>query len=1075
MDDDVGSQSAPNLSFDTSSQISFFQKIRNILPDFSFLKIVFPLVVILTLLGGIVVGVNIAQKRQTTSGRTDDQIARLTTQLQEAIQDGTISNPTIATIVLVRKQQLLEEIQTSPEAFLSHAQLANTRDQFPVEMQGNIERKIDVVGTLHLLHSDTIEENENGETVVQASASTMYVLETFEGELLATYTLHFVDPPPDEANGAFVQLSGIVLDKEIVIPVRFTESPDQLNSSLLEKLISRAFAEEDESIEVISPPAATLTPQLQQQEPRIAVISGYFRGNNPPDSNNNSFGQNVTEALYFNTGSMQGRFGQGQSVREYYLENTYNRISITGEYFGPFELPVTEPSFEQCEIFTRGNDLFEAARNAGISFDGFTHILFQIPCGSNYSYSVGDHLYISLSGSDLQVVIHELGHSFGLNHAARLYCQNGTSIDRYENCTLSEYGDTYDPMGRGRCHMNAPHKIGLEALDSGNIQFVRTNGSYRLEPYEIPGLGVKVLKIPKPDTNEFYYVEYRQPIGLDRCVPFSGGLIHIWDERNESLTKLVDSTPSTGTLGDFDIPDNDEWLTDGTSFIDQINNISIRQVSHNDTELLLDVQMPTVPKFALYEVNPPTTWGLGQTQTYSITLTNAGSETWTSTGPNPINLGVSFGDESDIPAIDWATDQRFSLPNDVTPGESVTMTISVTAPATKRTTRFSYKLRHRLVHENIEWFPQMHKTNVWILEYLDSANQLLVPTRWAAGETKTYAITMENIGGIPWNNGGANPVNLGVSFGSADDTPGINWTMDQRIQLQNSVPPGERITMYINVTAPNQSGTYYLRHRLVEENVGWATHFTKTQVTVVEPINASYTFPQDAESLLRWTIGEPQQYSVVLSNNGIEPWIHSGGNRVQLGVNFGGSDDTAGIGWVTDQRFLLPNVINPSNQVTLTVNVQSPNIPGRYYLRHRLVKEGIAWSPSMLKLEVEVKKSLDVSFEGTPPETWPVGYDQTYEISLTNNGFETWNRSGENPFRLGVSFGSENDTPGIDWILDQRFDIPSDVNPGETIRIEVTVQPNIPAGSYYLRHRLVKENIGWSDSFIKQVITVNNP
>src|SRR5712692_138396 len=84
---------------------------------------------------------------------------------------------------------------------------------------------------------------------------------------------------------------------------------------------------------------------------------------------------------------------------------------------------------------------------------------------------------------------------------------------------------------------------------------------------------------------------------------------------------------------------------------------------------------------------------------------------WERSGTNATRLGVHFGSASDTPSQDWATDQRFTLPRDVTPGESVSMTITVTAPAAAST----YVLRHRVVEETGSWFDQIHKTNVTVV------------------------------------------------------------------------------------------------------------------------------------------------------------------------------------------------------------------------------------------------------------------------------------------------------------------------------------------------------------------------
>jgi hypothetical protein len=116
------------------------------------------------------------------------------------------------------------------------------------------------------------------------------------------------------------------------------------------------------------------------------------------------------------------------------------------------------------------------------------------------------------------------------------------------------------------------------------------------------------------------------------------------------------------------------------------------------------------PLAASYSASPPTAWTAGQTQTYAITVTNTGSQTWSATGTNRFLLGIHFGTASDGWGVGWATDQRFSLPADVAAGGSVTLSVSVAAPVGTG----SYVLRHRMIQEGITWFGQIQKTNVTV-------------------------------------------------------------------------------------------------------------------------------------------------------------------------------------------------------------------------------------------------------------------------------------------------------------------------------------------------------------------------
>ncbi|HCG02579.1 MAG TPA: hypothetical protein DEV93_18805 [Chloroflexi bacterium] len=114
------------------------------------------------------------------------------------------------------------------------------------------------------------------------------------------------------------------------------------------------------------------------------------------------------------------------------------------------------------------------------------------------------------------------------------------------------------------------------------------------------------------------------------------------------------------------------------------------------------------PWVAGYSVgNTPTSWASGQTQTYAVTVTNTGSSTWPSGGSNPVRLGVHFQPSGGGANSPW-TDQHFSLPGDLAPNSSVTLTVSVTAPNATG----NLVLEYQMIKESQFWFDQFADVNV---------------------------------------------------------------------------------------------------------------------------------------------------------------------------------------------------------------------------------------------------------------------------------------------------------------------------------------------------------------------------
>lgn len=516
----------------------------------------------------------------------------------------------------------------------------------------------------------------------------------------------------------------------------------------------------------------------------------------------------------------------------------------------------------------------------------------------------------------------------------------------------------------------------------------------------------------------------------------------------QSVTINAAITPPTN-LGGFTL--RFRMVREGIAWFQQMQKTSVTVVGG--------------PLAASYASTPPTTWTAGQTQSYPITLTNAGTQTWLAGGSNPMRLGVSFGTASDLPNQGWISDQRFNLPNDVAPGQSVTITVGVTPPATSAG---SYVLRNRMVQEGVAWFPQLQKTNVNIngLPPRAATYSSTPPTSWFAGQTQTYPVTVTNTGGTVWNAGGTNPVDLGVSFGGASDNPGAGWVTDQRFSLPSDVAPGQSVTVNVAVTAPLAGGSFVLRHRLVKEGVAWFPQQQKTNVSVPYWA-ASYSSTPPTT----WFVGQSQTFPVTVTNLGGATWPAGGTNPVRLGVSFGGTNDSPGSGWLTDQRFVLPADVAPGQSVTMNATVTPPATAGTFTLRNRMVHEGVAWFDQMQKTTVTVPARA-AAYSATPPTSWTPGQTQAVSVTLTNLGGTAWNANGVNPVRLGASFGGASDSPQDGWVTDQRFSLPNDVAPGASVTFTVNITAPAAAGSYTLRLRMVKENVAWFPQMLKTPVSV---
>jgi hypothetical protein len=113
------------------------------------------------------------------------------------------------------------------------------------------------------------------------------------------------------------------------------------------------------------------------------------------------------------------------------------------------------------------------------------------------------------------------------------------------------------------------------------------------------------------------------------------------------------------------------------------------------------------------------------------------------------------------------------------------------------------------------------------------------------------------------------------------------------------------------------------------------------------------------------------------------------------------------------------------------------------------------------------------TYWANPPSQWLPGQTQTYQAVFTNTGSSAWSASGPTAVHLSVSFGGPSDTPGTNWISEQRFNFSSDVQPNGRAYLTITVAPPPQTGAFVLRHRLVQDNVGWLFGGLKTIAHVS--
>lgn len=364
-------------------------------------------------------------------------------------------------------------------------------------------------------------------------------------------------------------------------------------------------------------------------------------------------GQSAASHPYTQTALMNAYQAASGNFSNYSYGKTQLNVTVPSQVF---VLPNAQAYYQNPPSGVSGSDRMRtdaraAALAAGINASSFDMVAYwHMPLtGGDWTapafanLQAPDSWYNGNQGGRTQsIIMHEVGHNYGLGHANSWSGFSGTGFEsRLNNAENGEYGDPYDVMAADfgtvdglpiypAGHFSMNEKSYLRWIDNANIRTVTESGTYRVFPFDNQAtplantlLGLRIL-----NTNgDAIWV------GLRSAFPSTAGKAFIVWAHNPRQHRLVDAYPLSSPGGSFatDLADaalgiDDTW-TDPTRTV----RVTLLETGGTGANSYIDVRIgiADTPVASFFADSNEQTRGL--TGSYiNTSLRSSGSDTdWT--------------------------------------------------------------------------------------------------------------------------------------------------------------------------------------------------------------------------------------------------------------------------------------------------------------------------------------------------------------------------------------------------------------------------------------------------------------
>ncbi len=537
------------------------------------------------------------------------------------------AKPLTTTELVERKFDMKQLLEKDTNIFFKYSLPKEVKSTLNASDQSLVEEKVTLKGTLNeiIFESFDTKTSKNQFVLIQNNQKT---------------DVFFLNPPKDIRLGSVIEITGIKIDDKIAVDNNnsFLQTQASTPKPTLNPTSKPSVIPTPTSTPIppkTPPPTATPTPTPApalppiQQTKSLAIMLINFQDNRGTPWTKEQIKKDIFTSPY--------------SLKTYYRELAINIIGINnpdGDVYGWYNLP---QNVSNCNYWDWSTSAKNIAKSQGVPTDNYDYIMYIFPHEQSCPYS-GGWAYIggkeswingslptdpNLNVGSMYVPIHELGHNLGTHHAQYTGCTfQNKSISLSNNCTIVEYGDSFDVMGSLTRHMSNFHlgQIGLYkdgqtiTVPQGASQTVVLNTS--LLSSVTPTVRVFRNSLPYL-PNQYFYLEYRKSNGVfdnfSGSEPIINGVtIRLGNEyTNYTPTQLINVTPTNGYY-------YDPVLKVGQTFDDFVSGtkISLKELHPDNAVLSINRYQPGCyhdnPKSYTYDQygNP------GQTLVFYVSFQN---------------------------------------------------------------------------------------------------------------------------------------------------------------------------------------------------------------------------------------------------------------------------------------------------------------------------------------------------------------------------------------------------------------------------------------------------------------------